>query len=224
MEKLFYREYDNRLNQEYLKQLSEQITVDNVLNYSYAKIAKLYQRAYEKEFLYFRFDILYKWFCMNQSLDRYFLESLKHMIKILGLKNFLNVNEQNYLNTLKSYVFTINRNIKSLIVDFPLNKDEMIYFHYNNIFLATIENKKVVPIEWALDIFFGNQRFVFTGHLEISSFNLDDINKIIFNDEFIIIKTTHKDFVITGSDIKIIEVSIKRLYKIIGKDEVWTNL
>ncbi len=183
----------------------------------------MYQRAYEKEFLYFRFDVLYKWFCLNQSLDKYFLESLKHIIKVLGLKNFLNVNEQNYLNMLKSYVFTTNRNIKSLIVDFPLYKDETIYFHYNNIFVATINNDKIIPLEWALDIFFGNQRFVFTGHLEISYFYLDDIKKIIFNDEFIIIKTKNKDFVITGSDLKIIEVSIKRLYKIIGKDEVWMN-
>ncbi len=137
------------------------------------------------------------------------------MIEALGLNNFLNVQENNYLNTFKSYIFTNYRNIKSLIVDFALEKNESIYFHYNNIILGSIENKKIVPLKWVSDIYFGTQRFVFSGHLQLISIALEDIHKIVFKEDFIILKTSNKNYAIIGKDLKIIETSIKRLYKIL---------
>lgn len=224
MKELFVRTFKKNFNQDYLDSLKTKLNINTLNKWTYKKTVSLYEKKYEEEYLYYRFSILHEWFIQNEKYDKYFLELLESTIEALGLNSFLNVKEVNYLNTFKSYIFTNYRNIKSLIVDFALEKNESIYFHYNNIVLGSIETKKIVPLKWVSDIYFGTQRFVFSGHLQLISIALEDIQKIIFREDFIILKTPHKSYAIIGKDLKIIETSIKRLYKILKLgDAIWMD-
>lgn len=220
MKNLFIREKKENFNYEYIDKLKEAINLKNISNLTFKKVSNLYEKKYHNEFLYYSFFILNEWIKKNNKIDKYFLEALEKNITSLSLNNYLNAEERNYIYLLKSFIFTSNRNIKTLIVDFPLEKYENVYFHYDQISLYFVNNKNKEKIDNVFEAFFGSKRFFFCGYLNVISINIKDIIKIEFNKK-IIIHMHNYSYELVTNDIEIIKLSIKRLYKILKLGEVW---
>lgn len=221
MKELFYREYSKEFDKKYLNHLESNINMKNLFQLKHKKIESFYVRKYENEFLYFRFKILYEWINNNKEWDRYFVDNLEKNINLLQLNNFLTAEEQNFILFIKSYIFTKSRNIKTLIVDFPIEKDEYVYFHYDQIRIFFINRNKKNNVKNLFELFLSNKRIIFCGYLNIVSFKISDIKKIEFVKSKIIFDLNDYKYEIITNDCKIIEISIKRLFKILKLGDLW---
>lgn len=221
MKELFKREILPNFDLTYINKLREKIDVNNLHNWTYKKTLSLFDKKHENEYLYIRFLVLNEWIKINEKLDYTYYFMLKDIISALGLNEFLTASEKKYLYFINDFIFTSYRNLKSLIVDFPLINNESFFFHYNNIYLSFISDNKVENFDQYFDIYLGDKRIIFTTSLNVIEIKINSIIKIKFNDDTIIFYTNNMIFTISSDNVKIIEISIKRLYKFLKLGEVW---
>lgn len=219
---IFYREFEiSNFNEEFIKKLESRLTINNLNSWNFKKTSSIYNYKFEQEFLYYRFKILYEWFNKNNNNSKIFLELLENNISSLGLEKFLNANEKKYINLLKSNIFTKNRNIKTLIVDFRLDKGTNVYFHYDNINVFFKKNDQIKLLKSVNDIYLSNSKIFFTSFFNLVYIKLDDIIQIQKEEDTIKFKTETFEYIIKSYDIETIFISIIRLFKILKRDAIW---
>lgn len=219
---IFYREFEiSNFNEEFIKKLESRLTINNLNSWNFKKTSSIYNYKFEQEFLYYRFKILYEWFNKNNNNSKIFLELLENNISSLGLEKFLNANEKKYINLLKSNIFTKNRNIKTLIVDFRLDKGTNVYFHYDNINVFFKKNDQIKLLKSVNDIYLSNSKIFFTSFFNVVYIKLDDIIQIQKEEDTIKFKTETFEYIIKSYDIETIFISIIRLFKILKRDAIW---
>lgn len=219
---MFYREFEiSNFNEEFIKKLESKLTINNLNSWNFKKTSSIYNYKFEQEFLYYRFKILYEWFNKNNNNSKIFLELLESNISSLGLEKFLNANEKKYLNLLKSNIFTKNRNIKTLIVNFRLDKGTNVYFHYDNINVFFKKNDQIKLLKSVNDIYLSNSKIFFTSFFNVVYIKLDDIIQIQKEKDSIKFKIETFEYIIKSYDIETIFISIIRLFKILKRDAIW---
>lgn len=176
-------------------------------------LINFHSQVNEKEFLALRFKILKKWFLQNEQLNSKFCNEFKRNIKKLNLQNYLNANEINYIYKLESYIFFLNRNIKSLIVSIELLKNEEAYFHYENLKLFEYDKKNYKSIISG-DLYITNQRIVVTNLTFCFSILINQIKNIQNSKNCIYIFTSDKRYGLFFDDVKLLLFSLYKIFEL----------
>lgn len=212
---LFYRDYSHldeyyTLSQQWLKYLN----IKTVPHWTFKKTLEMYNHKHRDEYLTFRFNIFHEWYIKQEKTSPIFAGQVSRYLDALYLKPFLNAYEKNFVLEIKSHQFTLDRNLKSLIIDFDLEKEEAVFFHYRKV---NFYNSELEPIENA-DLYFTTHRVVLTSFNDEFSFYLDEITAFKFNEKtFSLFYHGHK-FIFSYEKIDLIQVSLQRLYKELKKE------
>ena len=214
---LFYRPLIiNKYNEsKYLKKLKINLNLKNIDSFYSKSIYDLWNINYESIFLSYRFQILKEWIFNNQNINSGYLKNLLYIIKILDLENHLNGYEKNYIEHYESINFCKTRNIKKLIVDFNVNKNEEIWFKFSC--LKFIHDNHYSDFEDKNEIFLSNQRLIISNAIDIRSIKWVDINQLKLINNYIKISTKFGNFIIISDEIYEIYVSVERISKIINR-------
>lgn len=214
---LFYRPIiiSNHFQENYLKNLKSKLTHKNLDIFTENNIYDFWDINFEDIFLAYRFHILKNWIYYNEKISSNFLKELHYVIKVLDLNNYLNAYETNYIRHYESINFAQNRNIKKLIVDFSVNKDEEVWFQYSSIMFAQL-NTALELITNHPDIYLSNQRIVISTPVEIQSIYWKDVSEFKLVNNRISIYTKYGSFVLISTEILEIYVSVERISKIIN--------
>ncbi len=212
---LFYRKNQNVINNSYTQWVSDALSFNTLNKWNIKKTLKYYDKEYKDWYLWYRFNILHEWFNANRNEDDLdFLDKLNSVIKALNLEGYLNANEKNYIYEIHSQNFTKVRNIKSLLIDFEANENELAYFHYRHIHM-------VAPfLNWNdADFYLTNERIVIIYRNDILSFFIDKIQSIDYFDKHFNVTYQSKVYRFYTARSKIIKISIERMLKIIKKEK-----
>ncbi len=211
---LFYRKNDNLINNGYTKRVSSVLSTNSLSKWNINKTVKYYEKEYQDWYLWYRFNVLREWFIANRNeADLDFLGRLNTIIRALNLEEYLNANEKNYIHEIKSMNFTQVRNIKSLLIDFEPNENELAYFHYRHIHMVTDF------ANWNdTNMYITNERIVIIFRNDILSFFLDNIQRIDYFEKHFDITYKNKIYRFYATRTNIIKISIDRVLKIIKKD------
>ncbi len=185
----------------------------DINNWTKKNVINFYKQKDETEFLAFRFKILKNWFFQNEQWNNKFCSDFKKKIKKLNLQNFLNADEINYIYKLESYTFFLTRNIKSLIVNIDLSKNEEAHFHYENLKLYEYnENDNKLIIEG--DLYITNQRIVMTNSMFCFSISINEINNIYIDKNYTYVSTLTKKYFFIFDDIKLLLFSLNKIFEL----------
>mgnify|MGYP003299126384 CR=1 FL=1 len=144
----------NSKNNSYLIFLEKILTIDKLKYWTIQKTYHYLDWKFENEFLAYRFQIFKKWILLNQEYTNTFVKSFEEIASALDLKKEFTAQEQNYIETFASVVFSKNRNSKNLIVDFYVSNNEKVWYSYEIISLFKID--KNTCIEKSKNQFIGN--------------------------------------------------------------------
>lgn len=222
MEKEFFkRKVDKNKYDNFINKISPKLNIHN-LNFWDTKLNfKYYREEFIDEYLAYRFVILKKWIIEHQEYNDVYINELLNNIKKLGLDAYLNALEKNYIYHFQSCDFAISRNIKLLIVDFPILPGEEVYYHYEDISLWIIFNDLEKEIITVGDFYIGNTKLVFTNNISCTYIKYDEILSYSTLGKFIVINCKNKKkYKLQTSDVHLLLISIERIYKIIKKEFV----
>lgn len=150
----------------------------------------------------------------NYEYSKSYVASLEDMINKLYLTNELNSFEQQYIKNFQAIVFAKNRNLKQLIVDFPIEKNEFVFYRYNLITFKQINQTNVVRIIKQPEIYITTRRIIISNKLDIISMYFTSINNFQYLKNQILIDLIGgiSCFITSNNNQEIIE-SIKRILK-----------
>lgn len=216
LNKLFVRPINQSSHyQELVLQWSKWLNTKTINHWSLKKTMEMFDPKTENEFLTFRFQVLQKWFLLNKENGYFLSDQLIRQINALNLQNYLNAYEINFLMDTNSKQFTLKRNLKSLIVDFELAKNEYAYFHYRKL------DVKLPFIDYLIkdvDFYLTTKRIVFTYSNNIISFNLNAIERLTFKDGYFTFVYFSKEYKFITTKSSLILVSFQRLYRELKQD------
>lgn len=178
--KPFYREPKNINNYNfYLNLLTNKLSFKKI-NSIFFNIKKYFELKNYDNFVCYCFDFVREWINNNEMYTENYIENLEKIIKKLNLINKLNAFEEEYIYHFKSVIFAKKRNLKKLIVDFPLeefssvmwNKEEAVYYHFVDSQLID-ENNNILIND--CNIYLSTNRIVCSLTSSFYSFNLNEI-------------------------------------------------
>ena len=212
----------NSKNNSYLIFLEKILTIDKFKYWTIQKTYHYLDWKFESEFLAYRFQIFKKWILLNQEYTNTFVKSFEEIASALDLKKEFTAQEQNYIETFASVVFSKNRNIKNLIVDFYVSNNEEVWYSYEIISLFKIDKKSpqdnIIKIADNIHFFLTNKRIMFWQKDEMElSIKFDLVDNIKLNNYFIDIETDEFIYKFVSKDIQTIYTSIERTGKLIKK-------
>lgn len=212
----------NSKNNSYLIFLEKILTIDKLKYWTIQKTYHYLDWKFESEFLAYRFQIFKKWILLNQEYTNTFVKSFEEIASALDLKKEFTAQEQNYIETFASVVFSKNRNIKNLIVDFYVSNNEEVWYSYEIISLFKIDKKlpqdNIIKIADNIHFFLTNKRIMFWQKDEMElSIKFDLVDNIKLNNYFIDIETDEFIYKFVSKDIQTIYTSIERTGKLIKK-------
>ncbi|MCQ3915395.1 MAG: hypothetical protein MJ195_01270 [Mycoplasmoidaceae bacterium] len=105
----------------------------------------------------------------NKQYTKDYVVSLENMIDKLYLSNELNSFEQQYIKNVQAIVFAMNRNLKQLIVDFSVNKEEMVFYRYELNAFKQIDPAGGAQIIREPEMYITTQRIIISKQLDIIS-------------------------------------------------------
>lgn len=178
-------------------------------------------------FVVYCFNLLREWINKNEVYSERYLDGLEKVLNKLHLKRLLNVREEEYINHFKSVVFSKKRNLKRLIVDFPLiklkifnndglieEKEEAVYFQFDNGFLIDGESYQQLLLG---KIYLSNSRIIVTNDFFLASFPYQKIFSYkVSNGQFEFFYFGKK-YIIVTEDNFVFHVSFERCKNIITK-------
>lgn len=179
--KLFYREPKNINNYNfYLNSLTKKLSFKKI-NSIFFNIKKYFKLKDYDNFVCYCFDFVREWINKNEMYIESYIEKLERIIKKLNLWNVLNAFEEEYIYHFKSVIFAKKRNLKKLIVDFPLekfsnislDKEEAVYYHFVDSQLID-ENNNILAND--CNVYLSTNRIVCSLSSSFYSFNLNEIN------------------------------------------------
>ncbi|MEG0879324.1 MAG: hypothetical protein RSE95_01500 [Malacoplasma sp.] len=172
-------------------------------------------------FVIYSFFLIREWINNNEIYTENYIDNLERNIKKLHLQNLLNTREKEYIHHFKSVIFNKKRNLKDLIVDFPLefdvrtNKDEKNYFHFEKASLYDGNDKRILDSFFSGQIYLSTKRIVFTTTFYIISLYYENINSYKITDEYFEFSYFDKNYKIKTFDNYVFYVSFERTKNII---------
>ncbi|EGZ31523.1 hypothetical protein [Malacoplasma iowae] len=146
-------------------------------------------------YLAYSFSLIKQWINQNEIYTDKYIRTLEKIIKKLHLNKHLNSLEKEYIIHFRSIMFAKKRNLKKLIVDFPLERDidiekkffifkkihvlneENAYYNFDNCsFLKLSNNNKKENIVNNTSIYLTDRRMVIHDNLNFFSFRYDEID------------------------------------------------
>lgn len=219
---------------EYEKKIEQKTNCSNFLLHK-TNLEDLFELNEYEYFLAYCFTLLRKWIHLNERYTDEYIVNLDNIIKNNKLKNKLGSYELEYLNHIKAVVFAKKRNLKRLIVDFPLDKvklnnrifkrTESVFFNFNFAEVYEVNQKEKKSLIKDCEIYLSNFRIIINqiSHIlsihysNIHSYKLQNgllrINVSIKNDEKIINKT----YLLSCYDNYVLYVSFERML------QIWTK-
>lgn len=208
MNKLFFRPHKHLENYfEYVKSIESDLNLEKLMNFNLRNIISFYTKDQEEEFLIYRFSLLREWYLNSTKTSPIFHKEIKNIIHILNLENFLNAYEKNFILEVQSKQFTLERNLKSLVIDFNVEKNETTYFHYRKFILINYDNQKIENI----DFYLTNFRIVITYSNNLISFHLNKIMNLKFTEKYFSFNYYKYKYLFVCDRPQIILMSFKRI-------------
>lgn len=216
MNKIFERQVDLNKYLKFLHNLDNHFLNISIEKISKRKINKLIADYDEECTLSFRFELLRNWISLNEMYTKDYVNSLDEIIKKLSLKNLLTSLENEYINHYNGVVFAKIRNLKQLIIDFPLNsKKEIVYYKYENSSLIDNSNNDSIITSDA-ECFLSNERIIFLKDFNVYSIFYNQIVDYKITNFGVLINLNEKKYLLRSEDWYILYVSIERLFKFLG--------
>lgn len=169
MKNFFQRPTSATYMESYVPVISQKMNIDNLDNITKQNVLDLYDPKNEKDFLAYRFDMLRHWMKNNKQYSKDYVFDLGNMIDKLYLSNELNSFEQQYIKNVEAIVFAKNRNLKQLIVDFSVNKNEMVFYRYDINAFKQIDPHGGAQIIENPEMYITTQRIIISKQLDIIS-------------------------------------------------------
>jgi hypothetical protein len=130
------------------------------------------------------------------------------------LTNELNAYEQEYVKHYHGINFAKTRNLKSLIVDFPLQANEIAYYKYENVSFYKIVNNKMIPIKRNGELFITTRKILLSHNLNIYPIQLEDITNYKVSKYGLLIFTKHNTYAFKAYDDYLLYVSLERIFRL----------
>ncbi len=111
----------------------------------------------------------------NKDYSKEYVVALDEMIDKLYLSNELNSFEQQYIKNIQATVFAKIRNLKQLIVDFSINKEEFVFYRYDLDAFKQVDKKGLVQIVEEPELYITTQRIIISKHIDIISIYYNQI-------------------------------------------------
>jgi hypothetical protein len=139
---------------------------------------------------------------------------LEYLLHKLYLVNELTPYEQEYIKHYHGIVFAKIRNLKSLIVDFPLQKNEIAYYKYENTSLYRLVDQKIIPIKRNAELFITTKKILLSHDLDVFPIEFDDIVNYKISRFGLLIITKHNTYAFKAYDDYLPYVSLERIFRL----------
>lgn len=231
LSKPFHRDVKNKLKyQRYVDSVSKKFNYQTVLKKTFNP--KKFINIYEFDFyIAYSFQVIKDWINKNEIYTDKYIETLEYLINKLHLINHLNSLEQEYIIHFRSVTFAKKRNLKKLIVDFPLEKsvsiekrffifektnilnEENAFFNFDNSsFFELIGNKKTIIVNNS-NIYLTDRRIVILDKINFYSIYYKDIQSYKMGNKYFELEYKNKKLLINTSDNYEFFVSYERANK-----------
>lgn len=205
--------------QEYLNTKRPNFTYNQIKSIFF-NINKYFDWQDYKYFQKYCFDFTKEWINKNELYTEQYIERLETILKKLNLYRLLSSAEIEYINHFKSVVFAKKRNLKKLIVDFPLIKnetdsfiyEEIVYYHFDKCILYKHSNQNDNTKE--INVYISDIRIICSDDLEIHSFYLDEIKSYKINKNLFEISYKNNVYYIKPMDVYEFFVSFERIVEL----------
>ncbi|XQP55779.1 MAG: hypothetical protein ACOQNY_00045 [Mycoplasmoidaceae bacterium] len=212
MKNFFQRPKSANYEKDYLPKVIKVVNMTNLDTIKKQKVLSLYKSSQEKDFLAFRFDLLTQWMKNNKEYTKEYIVELDDMIDKLFLANELNSYEQQYLKNVQAIVFAKIRNLKQLIVDFSVNKNELVFYRYDLDAFKLVNDKGLIQLINKPDLYITTQRIIVSKDIDIISLYYDQIKNYHYSRGKLIIYLRNGNLCYVDSDInRAINESLNRV-------------
>lgn len=212
MKNFFQRPKSANYEKDYLPKVTKVVNMTNLDTIKKQKVLSLYKPSQEKDFLAFRFDLLTQWMKNNKEYTKEYIVELDDMIDKLFLTNELNSYEQQYLKNVQAIVFAKIRNLKQLIVDFSVNKNELVFYRYDLDAFKLVNDKGLIQLINKPDLYITTQRIIVSKDIDIISLYYDQIKNYHYSRGKLIIYLRNGNLCYVDSDInRAINESLNRV-------------
>lgn len=214
MKNFFERPKSQDYETKFLPEMEKVMNLSNLDTIKKQKVLSLYNPHYEQDFLAYRFLMLKQWMRKNKVYAKEYVIALDEMIDKLYLSNELNSFEQQYIKNIQATVFAMNRNLKQLIVDFSINKDEWVFYRYDIDAFKQIDKKGLIQKIDDAELYITTQRLILSKQIDIISIYYKDIESFHYGRGkfFIVLNSKRKCYIDSNNNREIIE-SLKRVLK-----------
>ena len=212
MKNFFQRQKSALYIEKFVPYIKKELNLNNVDEIKKSKVLSLYEPKFEQDFLAYRFDLLKQWMDKNKSYSKEYVVALDEMVDKLYLFNELNSFEQQYIKNVQAIVFAKNRNLKQLIVDFPVNKNEFVFYRYDLDAFKLVDKKGLVQIITTPEMYITTERLIISKKIDIISIDYKTIENYQYSRSkfFINLKNGRKCFIDSENNRAIVE-SLKRV-------------
>ncbi|XQP54886.1 MAG: hypothetical protein ACOQNV_01990 [Mycoplasmoidaceae bacterium] len=169
MKNFFQRPTSVEYKKLFVPVIESKMNINNLDKMTKQQVLDLYEPKNEKDFLAYRFDMLRRWMKNNKQYSKNYVVELEDMIDKLYLSNELNSFEQQYIKNVEAIVFAKNRNLKQLIVDFSINKNELVFYRYDLNAFKQIDQEGNAQIIRKPEMYITTQRIIISKQLDIIS-------------------------------------------------------
>ncbi|WP_412032191.1 hypothetical protein [Malacoplasma muris] len=206
---------------DYLRVNNPHMTYKKISNIFF-DIKKYFSSKTYKYFYVYCFDIVRQWINTNELYTEDYIVKLEFILKKLNLLNSLNSLEIEYINHFKSIIFAKKRNLKELIVDFPLLNlndyrwKEKAYFHFERSTISIVNCTSCEIIINKCNIYLTNYRIVCSSNIDYLSFYIKDIESYKLGLSGFEIFYNNKKYIIEVNDKYELFVSYERIINFIS--------
>ena len=185
---IFERRNNSTRYFEYVEKTKDKLNINSLKKWR-INVLKFFDIQTFDLYVSYAFSLIREWINRNEVYSEKYLEQLENNLKKLKINNRLNSLEEEYINHFRSVLFAKKRNLKNLIVDFPLEKqkkwssffdvyiksDENVYFHFENSKFYISENKRKKLFFDNVDIFISDSRLIVNQATNFTYFYLKEI-------------------------------------------------
>jgi hypothetical protein len=212
--KLFERQSNDFDYINYKLRIEHHFHFRNLLNVPRPKFKKMFEIRQEQHYLRYRFELLKHWIRENEFYSEGYINHLDKLIHKMFLTNELNAYEQEYIKHYHGVVFAKTRNLKSLIVDFPLQKNEIPYYKYENTSFYRLVNNKMIPIERNGELFITTRKILLSHDLNVFPIEFENIINYKVSRYGLLITTANNTYVFKAYDDYLPYVSLERVFRL----------
>lgn len=142
---IFERRNTSQQYLEYVEKVKNDLNINSLKKWR-INVFKFFTIHNFDMYVSYAFSLIREWINKNEVYSEKYIDGLEKNLKKLNIYNQLNSLEEEYINHFRSVLFAKKRNLKNLIVDFPLEKikkysklfdryfesNENVYFHFEN--------------------------------------------------------------------------------------------